>query len=321
MERKKTLPGWMALLTCIVWPYAAAPPQGSPVNAPRQDGPFTLAKGSVLPALVPYHLWNGLIVVDAFVNGNDQESFVLDTGLNANAIRPSDGARLQLASLNRKVRVDTLQTANEAQEVRIPSLRISGTLIENMPAALLDVAALLSNSPHPEAPPGWLGAPFLSAFQINIDFSSHILMLNPPSTRLPGGKDTIIVPITVRDGRIWTSVTAPGAGTFSALIDTSAVGTLLPGAIADKLKLRSDKSSVIRANGKEGKAFTAVAPRLRIGKAEIKDIPVVFLDKDAPAGFDRSLGVLGMDFLSHFKISISYAQKKMALIPVAPTTG
>jgi predicted aspartyl protease len=193
--------------------------------------------------------------------------------------------------------------------------------IENMPAAMLDVSALLSNTPHPEAPPGWLGSPFLSAFQINIDFGSHILMLNPPSTRLPVAKGTIVVPVTLRDGRIWANVTAPGAGTFSALIDTGAVGTLLPGAIADKLKLKSDKSSMIRANGKEGKAYTAIAPHLRIGKAEIKDVPVVFLDKDVPAGFDRGLGVLGMDFLSHFKVTISYAQKKMALIPVSPTTG
>lgn len=261
------------------------------------------------------------MVVDAFVNGNDRESFVLDTGLNADAIRPDDGARLQLADLKRTVRVDTLQTTHAAPEARLSSLRIGGMTVENMPAALLDVPALLSNTPHPDAPPGWLGAPFLSAFQVTFDFSSHTLILNPPNTRLPVVKGTVVVPLTLRDGRIWASVTAPGAGTFSALIDTGAVGTLLPGAIADKLKLKSEKSSVIRVNGKDGKASTALAPRLRLGKAELKDVPVVFLAPDVPDGFDRSLGVLGMDFLSHYKIAISYSEKKMALYPLAPTTG
>ncbi|HLV80595.1 MAG TPA: retropepsin-like aspartic protease, partial [Chthonomonadaceae bacterium] len=139
--------------------------------------------------------------------------------------------------------------------------------------------------------------------------------------RLPVVKGTIVVPITLRDGRIWTNVAAPGAGTFSALVDTGAVGTLLPGAIADKLKLKAAKSFVIRANGKDGKASMGVAPRLRLGKAELKDVPVVFLAADVPAGFDRSLGVLGMDFLSHFKVTISYAQKKMTLLPVSSTAG
>ncbi|HZT40683.1 MAG TPA: aspartyl protease family protein [Chthonomonadaceae bacterium] len=321
VKQNKALFGWMAFSTWMLWPYPAAPQQRPPVTAPLQEGPVTLAKGSIMPALVPFQFWNGLMVVDAYVNGKDRESFVIDTGLNADAIRPEDGTRLQLADLKRPVRVDTLQTTSEAQEVRIPSLRMGTMTVENMPAASIDIAALLSNTPHPDAPPGWLGFPFLSAFQVTIDFSSHILALNPPNTRLPVVKGTVVVPISLRDGRIWANVTAPGAGTFSALVNTGAVGTLLPGAIADKLKLKSDNSSVIHVNGKDGKAFSATAPRLRLGKAELKDVPVVFLAKDVPSGFDRSLGVLGMDFLSHFKVTISYAQKKMALIPLPPTTG
>ncbi|HLV80341.1 MAG TPA: aspartyl protease family protein, partial [Chthonomonadaceae bacterium] len=129
----------------------AIPQQPPPVRAPVQEGPVTLAKGSVLPALMPYQLWNGLMVVNATVNGQDTETFALDTGLNADAIRPEDGARLHLADTKRPVRVDTLQATQEAQEVTISSLKIGRMTIENMPAALLDIAALLSNTPHPDA--------------------------------------------------------------------------------------------------------------------------------------------------------------------------
>jgi predicted aspartyl protease len=262
-------------------------------------------------------LWNGLPVIDTVVNGSNFEKFVLDTGLNACTVPSASYSRLKLQATTRQVRLDVLDRPTEATEVQLQSLKINGTEFQNVPAVLTDVLAMLSRAPaRPDAPTGWLGTPFLSAFQVTFDFHDHIALLGSPQMALPITPGTVVVPIIVREGRVYVRVAVPGVKPFLALVDTGAVGTLLPGEVAEKLKVKPTQVfTITRHDGKTAKAGLAVLPKLSIGKAEQHDVHAIFLASDAPAEFDRTLAILGMDFLSRYNVTISYAKQKMALSP------
>src|SRR5262249_9641476 len=150
-----------------------------------------------------FRVWNGLPVIDGIINGNNFEHFVLDTGLNACAVSSATYTRLKLQATQKQVRLNIMDRATEATEVQIKSLQIGNATLNNVPAALADVFAMLSRVPRPDAPAGWLGSPFLSAFQVTFDFHNHIAVLGSPQAALPHPPGSVVVPITLKDGRVY----------------------------------------------------------------------------------------------------------------------
>jgi predicted aspartyl protease len=236
-------------------------------------------------------------------------------------------ARAELQALSRRTNVAILDITADTDEVLMKTLQfntLSGPVtLENIVAARINPFQLISKSPRMVspgggAPEGWLGAPFFTAFQVSFDVMNHQVTLNKPNTPLPKEAGAIEVPFEIREGRIWVKVSVPKGKTFQAMVDTGAVGTLLPGEIAEKMGLKPiNIVTVTRGAGQEAKAALAVMPEFSLGKAKVKDVPVVFLAANAPAPFDRKLGVLGLDFLSHFVVTLDYGKKKMVLVPPA----
>ena len=297
-------------------PATKTPPNGA-TAAGLQNGAGTVADASTLPLTLAYQLWNGLPVVTEIVNDKAIERFVISTGLNVNTVQPAANDRLQLALSGKKVRVVALDNATDAPEVGLQSLKMGALRVENSFAALLDVAGLLSRATWPDTPTGWLGTPFLSAFQMTLDPSIRLLKLESPQAKLPHFKATVVVPLILRDGRIFVTVTVPGAKPFPALVDTGTMGTLVPADVPASLKLAPAQTFPISgAGGKSAQATVVTLPLLRVGKAEQKGAQVVALTTSNAPGFDPHFAVLGMDFFSRFYITINYAQQKMALTPL-----
>lgn len=302
---------------CLLAAQGATPQ--TPSQLPLQRSPMPLPKEITLPASLHFTLWNGLMVVQGMVNGPGIERFVIDTGLNACALSLQGFKRHDVKLLPQRVRAQALDNLLDAPEGQIDSLQLGGLKLANVRVAQSDVFAALSRSFRPDAPAGWLGAPFLSAFQITVDFSARTLQLESPEAKLPAPHGAVVLPIVVREGQVWVKVAVPGAKPFLALVDTGARGTLIPTEVAAKLKLKPQQVfTLARATGQEAKAGLIVLPRLSAGRAEVKELPVVFLAADAPPEFDRNLAVLGLDFLSRFKITLNYAKQKMVLAPLPP---
>jgi len=112
--------------------------------------------------------------------------------------------------------------------------------LENVPVAEVDVVSLLSRTPRPGAPIGWLGTPFLAAFQVTLDLAHRVCILDKPLAKLPAG--AIVVPMTLRDGHIFVPMALPKSKPFLAMIDTDTILTLVPATAAEKLKLVPWKS-------------------------------------------------------------------------------
>ncbi|MCS6776785.1 MAG: retroviral-like aspartic protease family protein [Chloroherpetonaceae bacterium] len=298
--------------------HQAGVPGAGPVYQPRA---VTIPASALLPTSFPYTLWYGVPVVQATVNGMHTERFAVSTGLNANAVMPEMYARWQLQATTRQFRVHALDATTSATEAQIQSLRLGNITFSDVGVVLTDVFALLSPRPHPDAPAGWLGTPFLSAFQVTFDFANQTIVLSPPKAPLPAEPGTVTVPFSNRNGRIWVKASVPGGGRFDALVDTGTVTTLIPTAVAERLKQTPLQTfPITRGRGQEARACLIVVPRISVGKAEATDIRAVFVAADAPAGFDRALGVLGMDFLRRFRVTIHFERGRIAFTPSAPAS-
>ena len=282
-----------------------------------QSSPVALPKNAILPVAVVFRYWQGLPVVEGTVNSKWSTAFVLHTGLNACALSPIATTRSSIPPTPKQAKFNVLDITTVAPEIQVATLEFLQLKLENVPMVKTDVFQLLSHSPRPDAPPGCLGTPFLSAFQVTLDFGpKQILLLNSPKTPLPDDPETVVVPITVREGRLYTKVSIPGSKPFTALVDTGTLGTLIPREVAQKLKLKPTQIFTMRnRSGKEAKAALLTLPKISVGKATLQEVQAIALTPEAPPEFDPAFAVLGMDFLRHYKVTISYAKQKMALSP------
>jgi predicted aspartyl protease len=294
-----------------------APVVQTPSTAPIQIGPITLPANASLPVSLNLLAWLGFPTTTITINGSN-ERFGISTGLNANTVSPATVTRLQIPEGKTKVRVDILDREAEALETTLKSLEIGLLKMQNVSVAQVDVVSLLSRAPHPDAPVGWLGTPFLTAFHVTLDLAHKVCILEKPQTKMPVG--AMIVPMTLRDGRIYVSMMLPKSKPFQAVLDTGAVLTLIPASVAEKLKLPALEVVKLSAVGEKPVQGTLIqAPLISVGKAECKALRVVYLSADASPGFGRETAILGLDFLSRFKVVLDFAAKKVAFVPLPVT--
>ena len=286
---------------------------------PLQKSPLALPPNTPLPITLPCFLWQNLPVVEGSINGKNSDTtrFVLDTGLNACMISRETYTALSLKATSNQVRFNLLDQTGEATEVQMQTLQLGPAQFSIVPAALFDAASQLSLHPHPDAPTGWLGTPLLSAFQVTFDLGKRLITFDSPKAAFPKGEDVLILPLTRRDNRLYVKISFPGAKSFQALIDTGAPTSVIPTSVAEKLKLKPLKTPEIRlAGGRKAHAAQIILPVLRVGEAEQKNFPVISIVPDNPKDFDRDFGLLGMDFLRHYQVTINFARLKMALAPL-----
>ena len=282
---------------------------------------LTLPANAVLPILLNYSLWNNsLMEADVQINGV-VEHCIVDTGLNACAVTPEASTRLKVAMLSTQGTITTLNETRTAPEAELKNLQFNQIKFDSLRAIVTNAAELYTTTLEGDSPALWLGTPFLAAFQVTFDYTGHFIALDRPDAAPPKVKGAIILtmPLEIRGGRLYTRVNIPKGGTFSALINTGTIGTLIPAAVAAKLKIKPTKTFDVKwTGGKKGKASLITLPEMQIGRLSQQQVPVLYFEPEGDAEIDRALGVLGADFLSHYKVIINIAHKKLMLITPPP---
>ncbi len=279
---------------------------------------LTFPKTMALPAVMPLLYWNDLPVINEMVDGKKAERFVLATGINACAVTPDAAKQYEMTTVPGKARVALFDSFTAEEQVEIKSLQVGSIRIEKIPAASMDVSKALSLTPHPDAPIGWLGTPFLNAVRITLDFDNHSIAFDSTQSVLKLEPGAVVAPLTVKDGRMYVKAMIPGSKPFLALIDTGTVGTLLPAAVVAQLGLKPAlQYTVARPNGKEAKAGLVFLPVISVGKADCRKTRALYLIPGSSTGFDPTLGVLGIDFLRRFRVTFDFSKKRMVLAPLA----
>jgi predicted aspartyl protease len=100
-------------------------------------------------------------------------------------------------------------------------------------------------------------------------------------------------------------------------IDTGASGLLISRSVADHAGLKQFSPTEVGGIGSQGKkdAYTTFADDIKIGSLEFKDCAVEVISKGGMADSD---GLIGMDVLSHFLVTLDYPMRKLLLTPLPP---
>jgi len=130
---------------------------------------------------------------------------------------------------------------------------------------------------------------------------------------LLGGPDTVVITFTPGAMRIEVPMLLNGSLQLPFIIDTGASMTLMPAWAAEQLGYRPPPTSDwIRVQTAGGPRRLPYAPlgRIEIQGLGLSNLPVLF--GDLP-GYDAHRGLLGMDFLRHFSITVDHDLGRMTL--------
>ena len=135
-----------------------------------------------------------------------------------------------------------------------------------------------------------------------------------PQQAQPASKSqTIVIPFTRAANAIIVEGIVNGSGTVKFILDTGASGTLIPISLARQLGINDKRGLFDLSSGIGG---IVIAPLVEIDSINVGGAEVTNLDvslQDLPG--QGNVGLLGMDFLSQFRLAINHAKNELTLEP------
>lgn len=123
---------------------------------------------------------------------------------------------------------------------------------------------------------------------------------------------TILVPVRSSAGSTVVSVTLNGAVSGNLMLDTGATNTIVSRRLASLLALRPIGTDVVHTVGGAITVTFARLQSLRLGEAEVTNLPVIIHDFSPNPRFE---GLLGMDVLGRYKIGLDIQKQLLVLSP------
>jgi hypothetical protein len=125
-------------------------------------------------------------------------------------------------------------------------------------------------------------------------------------------KGSMIVPVMIIRNSIIVPVTLNRTLSANLLLDTGASMTMVSRRIATALALYATSSRQFSGVGGNVTAQIARVDSLKVGDAEVNGMPVSIHDLSQTPVFE---GLLGMDFLGRFQVSVDTAKRVLVLNP------
>jgi hypothetical protein len=125
-------------------------------------------------------------------------------------------------------------------------------------------------------------------------------------------KGSMIVPVMIIRNSIIVPVTLNRTLSANLLLDTGASMTMISRRIATALALYATSSRQFSGVGGNVTAQIARVDSLKVGDAEVNGMPVSIHDLSQTPAFE---GLLGMDFLGRFQVSVDTAKRVLVLNP------
>lgn len=245
---------------------------------------------------IPFRTDRGVIVFEAFVNGQGPLSFVFDPGAGG-ALTTTGASRLGI------------NTGSKPQPLTV---RIGDAEIQNvaLPVYQGDPADIFRGDSDQPPIAGALGPEILNRFAVRVDYASHTLSLTPLDGFVYTGKG-VALPFTIRtedniplvhaavdgiDGLFQYDVRAPATlFLFAPFIESSGLGKRYP-------------------------AGSQTVASLTVAGTTLKDVTTRFgTVRTGKFGTSAEAGLLGYGVLSKFTTTIDYAHKVIYFEPLPST--
>ncbi|HKX26477.1 MAG TPA: aspartyl protease family protein [Blastocatellia bacterium] len=293
-----------------------------------------------------FNLVNHRPFVKVMINGKGPLQFVIDTGASLSVI--SDKAAEQLG-------IKPVASGGNARAIGgsgtfpiiyglLESITIGDARIEAVPVYIRTVHTT-QDTPEEERADGYIGLSVLSNFVVSLDYQNRTLTLDrtppPPAATAPrddqpAGKpdaepaavsktlDGIEIPIRSTAGGLASAETLlPSLDRpLNFIIDTGATVSVISKAVVQRhqlegLKLPGQKFRVIGAAGIEEGAEALGLSALAVSGLKKQNTRALVLDLDAvneTSGFEQH-GILGGDYLAHFRVVLDLRRYQFRLTP------
>jgi tetratricopeptide (TPR) repeat protein len=280
-------------------------------------------------------------IIQVRVNGQKEPlRFVLDTGSGMSVISEQTAKRLNMRPVARGGLARAVGGGGKFEIVYgfLDSIEIGTARIENVPVY---IRKFFDNHIPID---GYLGLSVVSKFLTSIDYGARKMSLvrqnqtdqveSWTAVRRPDGYQ-MLIPVAPNDGSVEVPLRTTSSGFLSGevalegfdknvnfIIDTAASITVISEKLSQQEQLldllQPSKMRVFGAAGVTEDVKLLQLPRLSLGLSKLEKINAAVLDLEPvneTAGFTQS-GILGGNFLRHFRIYFDFARGAMRLEPL-----
>jgi predicted aspartyl protease len=255
---------------------------------------------------------NPLILVPTQVNGRGPYEFILDTGAGMSLLAPRLATELGIvATGSREGRgaVGSVQVAMaRADSLAIGEAR-SGPLPVGITAEVDRIGAAVGHRID-----GDIGYDFLKAFRLTLDYQRRVARLAQGRYEVAGAAGSAHAEVPFRlagpvKPLVLVEAFVNGRGPHTFVLDTGASATVLSPGLAAALRIETVAAQPMTGAGGILQATLGRVGSLTVGNAALEDVAVMvadFLDELGRAVGTPLEGVLGYNFLRHFRVTLDY---------------
>lgn len=258
-----------------------------------------------------------LILLPVSVNGSPAREFILDTGAGTTLLSPDLARELDIEITGSKEG----QTAGgkvKAQLGRVASIEVGNVCCSDVDVAITDLTHLgraVGAQIH-----GNLGYNFLKSFRITIDFArKHLRFDEPRRIDYFGPAPLAELPIRLAHPSkplILVDAHIDERGPFVFAIDTGTSTSAISLELTQELNLGTSSVSPVTTGSTAIEVSAARLSSLRLAGARQADVDVIsgnFLAMLSKAIGTNLDGILGYNFLRHYKVVIDYPGATLSL--------
>ena len=257
-----------------------------------------------------------LILLPVFVEGRGPFSFLLDTGAGATVVSNELADAL---ALPRGEQQDGRGAAGKVTLVKsqVPSLTVGQETIESLPVSVMDLS-FLGRAMGVEVD-GALGQSFLRHFAMTLDSATNTLTLRRPvpgTERALDEREIAFRWASAEHPHVVVPVLVNGKGPYDFMLDTGASRTVISLELAAEFGLTPERISQLTAGGGNGIVSRVQLGSLSVGAAQQENLAAAAADFLTQLNVElgsKLQGILGYDFLRHYRVTLDYPRAALNL--------
>lgn len=261
------------------------------------------------------------------INGRDA-NFVVDTGSGFTVISNESAKRLGVSPIAKGGTSQGIGGSGKFPIVYgiLGSVQLGDVRINSVPCFIRHFHGV-KDRPKEETADGFIGLSVLSNFVTELDYKQRVMRLSRfddgSETRRPESTDITVVPFrTTQNGLISIETLLDDGHRINAILDSGASSTVVSKAAVERLKMRDNiiKGQTVQVIGAAGIASNVellFLRKCRVADLQQNNLRALVLDFGAineTSGFEQS-GILGGDFLRHFRLTIDFSRAQLAFEP------
>lgn len=250
-----------------------------------------------------------LIIIPVIVNDSLHEKFILDIGSGSTLLTSEFAQKQNIIISSYKDAIAAGGTVKVGLG-KVKSIKFGEVRYENFEVGITDDIKKIAMA---------IGKPKISGNLGYSFFKGHILYINYPEKKLRiASPENYAMPQANKNRFMLANTSKPvvvvevyinGKGPYAFILDTGASVTNISGELADSLGLALTAGPEITAGGGKLKTSVGMLSEVKLGNDKEKNLTVLvvgYLDMLSKATGKKIDGVLGYDFMKHYKITIYY---------------